>query len=483
MAIDILIVDDEEGIRNLMKGILQDEGYAVRLAANAEGAYKLIEAKVPDVLILDIWLQESHHDGLQILKTVKATHRSVPVLMISGHGTIETAVSAIKQGAYDFIEKPFKSDRLLLMIERALETAALRRENENLRQRAERMGDEMVGSTPIIQNIQQMLEKVAPTNSRVLITGEAGTGKNLAARYIHQYSKRADKPFVVVNCATQQPERLEVEIFGSVDGVLNEPGKIGALEIVQNGTLLLDEVADLPIDLQGKIVRLLQEESYKKVGDTKSLPANIRILASTSHDIDAALSAGSFRQDLFYRLNVVSLSIPPLRKRLHDIPVLIESLSASISREDGLSLRVFKPEAMEILSAYTWPGNIRQLRNVLEWVAIMAGKSFEGQYGLEHLPPEFTGQAGTEDSYDKLILPPTDDLMALSLREAREVFERDYLQAQINRFQGNVSRTAHFVGMERSALHRKLKSLDIFTGEKDADVSEDIMPHKRAMRS
>ena len=483
MSIDILIVDDEEGIRNLVKGILQDEGYAVRLAANASAAYQQIEKKVPDLMILDIWLQESHHDGMQILESVKKDHRHLPVLMISGHGTIETAVAAIKKGAYDFIEKPFKSDRLLLMIARAVENANLKKENETLRQKAERLGDEMVGTTPIIQGIQQMLEKAAPTNSRIFITGEAGTGKNLAARYIHQQSKRADKPFMAVNCASQSPERLEVEIFGSVDGVLNEPAKIGALELAQGGTLLLDEVLDLPVDLQGKILRFLQDESYKKVGDNKANPVNIRVLATTSHNPEKVIAEGKFRQDLYYRLNVVSLQMPPLRKRSHDIPVLIENLAAAIARESGLAMKPFTPEALEALEAYAWPGNIRQLRNVLEWVSIMAAKAPEQMFGLSHLPPEITGRVPEEDSSVVLGASEQANVMKLTLREAREVFERDYLLAQIKRFGGNVSKTAQFVGMERSALHRKLKSLDVITGDREPDVVQDNIPQKKASHS
>lgn len=487
MSIDILIVDDEEGIRNLVKGILQDEGFVVRTAANAEAAYKQIDTKVPDLMILDIWLQESHHDGLQILETVKRGHRLLPVLMISGHGTIETAVTAIKKGAYDFIEKPFKSDRLLMMINRAIENASLKKENEILRQKAEKIGDEMVGSTPIIQGLQQMLEKVAPTNSRVLITGEAGTGKNLVARYIHQASKRAENPFVAVNCSTLQSDRLEVEIFGSVDGVMNEPAKIGALEMAEGGTLLLDEVGDMPLDVQGKVLRFLQEESYKRVGDSKTIKSNIRILSTSSLDIEKASKDGKFRQDLFYRLNVVSLQMPPLRKRSHDIPALIESLSSSLSRESGLVVKTFTPEAIEMMEKYDWPGNIRQLRNTLEWVSIMAGKSSVTEFGIDHLPPEITGSLVQDEILTSASVASGGDqnIMKLTLREAREVFERDYLLAQIKRFSGNVSKTAQFVGMERSALHRKLKSLDVIGMDRpqDGEYEEEGPAVKKASQS
>jgi two-component system, NtrC family, nitrogen regulation response regulator NtrX len=479
---DILIVDDEEGIRNLIKGILEDEGYSVRLAENAEKAYEQIEQAIPALIIQDIWLQGSHHDGLQILETVKKAHKNIPVLMISGHGTIETAVSAIKQGAYDFIEKPFKSDRLLLMIERALENAQLKRENESLRQRAEKSSVEMVGTTPLIQNIQQILEKVAPTNSRVLITGEAGTGKNMAARYIHRSSKRSEKPFVAINCATFQPERLEIEIFGSVDGILNEPAKIGALEMAHEGTLLLDEVSDLPVEIQGKIVRMLQEESYKKVGENKLTPTNVRIIASTSKNLEKIMQEGKFRQDLYYRLNVVSIQMPSLRKRSNDIPALIETLAGSIAHENGQIVKPFTHQAIQALQNYEWPGNIRQLRNVMEWVSIMAAQSDCQTYDIHHLPPEITGNTNSQSFEPSSSLFNREDLISMTLREAREVFERDYLLSQIGRFNGNVSKTAQFVGMERSALHRKLKSLDVFTSEKDQDMAEEDSQAKRASR-
>ncbi len=487
MAIDVLIVDDEEGIRNLVRGILQDEGYSVRLAANAEDAYKLIEKKVPDLLILDIWLQESHHDGMQILSNIKKIHNYLPAIMISGHGTIETAVAAIKKGAYDFIEKPFKADRLLLMIERAIENAALKKENESLRQRAERISDEMVGTTPMIQSIQQILEKAAPTSSRVLITGEAGTGKNLAARYIHQNSKRAEGPFIAVNCSSLQPERLEVELFGSVDGILGEPAKIGALELAQGGTLLLDEVAGLPMEVQGKVLRALQDNTYKKVGDVRPMNMDARILATTSEDIERALQSGTFRQDLYYRLNVISINMPPLRKRAYDIPSLVEALAGSIAREGGQLMKPFSPEALQALQAYHWPGNIRQLRNVLEWVSIMSARQPAEVFGIDCLPPEVTGSGGVEESFEMSVSGAqstmNQNLINLTLREAREVFERDYLLAQIKRFGGNVSRTAQFVGMERSALHRKLKSLDVAGMDKEQE-SDQIMPlTKKSVRS
>ena len=470
MSKEILIVDDEADIRKLVQGILEDEGYKTRLAANAAEAYKHVDERAPSLIVLDIWLQGSEHDGLQILETIKLKYPFIPVVMISGHGTIETAVSSIKKGAYDFIEKPFKSDRLLLMIHRALEAASLRRENEVLRQRTEGPVS-LVGQSPVIQSLSQAVERAAPTNSRIFLTGEAGAGKDVAARVIHRLSKRADKPFLVLNCATLRPEHLESELFGSVAGKGAEDEKTGVFEQAHEGTLLLDEVADMPLETQGKIVRALQEQRFQKVGDNKFVEVDVRILASSNRNLEEAIAAGDFRQDLYYRLNVVPIRIPSLRERTQDIPALVEYFVKSLNKQSGLPLREFSESALAVMQSYAWPGNVRQLRNVVEWILIMNGQG-TGALQVEHLPPEITGKAAFAASGTFSDGDSQRSLMDLSLREAREEFEREYLQSQVNRFDGNISKTAQFVGMERSALHRKLKSLEILAGDKDGGAEE-----------
>lgn len=456
MTADILIIDDESDIRSLIQGLLEDEGYKTRTAANDETTYRLIAEKAPELVILDIWLQGSRHDGLQILENIKADHPHIPVLMISGHGTIETAVSAIKQGAYDFIEKPFKSDRLFLMIERALETAKLRKENASLRTKVQGPS-ELIGHSPAMTTLNQTLLRVAQTNSRVLITGEPGTGKDLAARFIHRQSQRANGPFMVLNCAIMRPERLEIELFGSENGVLGEPGKPGVLEHADGGTLLLDEVADMPLETQGKIVRALQEQRFQRVGGQQEIEADVRILASTNRDLKKCMDKGDFRQDLYYRLSVVPIQMPPLRDRVQDIEALAEYFASVYAQQAGRSACRFDPAAIATMQAYDWPGNVRQLRNVVEWCIIMGCTANEDVVKPHQLPPEITAPA--QDHSRKSVKAA--DLVSLPLREAREEFERNYLFAQIKRFGGNISKTAEFVGMERSALHRKMKQLGI----------------------
>jgi two-component system, NtrC family, nitrogen regulation response regulator NtrX len=474
MSADILVVDDEDDIRGLIQGILEDEGYKIRTAKNSETAYQAIQEAVPALVILDIWLQGSAHDGIQILETIKKDHPDTPVLMISGHGTIETAVSAIKLGAYDFIEKPFKSDRLILMIRRALETASLRQENAKLRQKFEQ-NYKMVGSSSTLQNLMQILKRVGQTNSRVLLTGEPGSGKEVAARYLHANSARAEKPFMLLSCANLRPERLEVELFGAEDGVMGEPAYTGILERANGGTLLLDEVADMPAETQGKIVRVLQNQSFNKIGGNTPIEVDVRIIASTNKDLETLIESGDFRQDLYYRLNVVPISIPPLRERLQDVAPLVEYFSKMLAHNFGVNVPHFSKKAMIAMQSYGWPGNIRQLRNVIEWVMIMNG-AVKGtdEYDITALPPEISGgKSATKNGSDKTVsLVAETDLIDLSLREARESFEKIYLSSQINRFGGNISKTAQFIGMERSALHRKLKSLDIVLGDKDDGVEE-----------
>ena len=457
MSADILIIDDEADIRMLIQGILEDEGFATRQAGNAEQAYAAVGARVPSLVILDIWLQNSEHDGMNILSRLKADHPHLPVIMISGHGTIETAVNAIKLGAYDFIEKPFKSDRLLVMIDRALENAQLKIENEALRRKTATPTD-LTGSSPVVGQLRHVLERVGPTNSRVLITGEPGTGKELAARMIHRLSDRAAGPFMALNCATLLPERLEIELFGSVDGVHGEPGKIGVLEQANGGTLLLDEVADMPLETQGKIVRALQDHKVTRVGGKDPVHVDVRILASTNRDLNRAMEDGNFRQDLYYRLNVVPVQMPPLRERMADIPDLAVVFMNQYADANSLPRRVLADAAIMTLQAYHWPGNIRQLRNVMEWVMIMTGTNADEPIRPDHLPPEICG-ADSTDHDGRMAL--SRDMVLMPLRDAREQFEKDYLEAQVERFHGNISKTAQFIGMERSALHRKLKLLVI----------------------
>ncbi len=459
MARDILIVDDEADIRILVTGVLHDEGYSTREAADGDSALEALACRRPSLVILDIWLQNSRLDGLEVLHAIKHEHPTVPVVMISGHGTIETAVTAIKLGAYDFVEKPFKADRLILVVERAIEAAKLRQENEELRLRAG-PETELIGASPAINQLRQAIGKVAPTGSRVLITGPAGAGKEVVARVLYEQSRRAAGPFVVLNCATTNPERLELELFGCETGVEGPgtPGRTGTFERAHGGTLLLDEVADMPLETQGKIVRVLQDRGFERVGGNRHVEVDVRVIASSNRDLGTRIGRGEFREDLFYRLNVVPLRVPALKDRREDVPELVRHFMARAADVAGLAPRRIGEDAMATLQAYEWPGNVRQLRNVIDWILIMAPGGPGEPVRSDMLPPDIgsiapsglSGDAGAE-------------MMAMPLREARGVFERQYLEAQVMRFGGNISRTASFVGMERSALHRKLRSLGITT--------------------
>jgi len=452
MAHDVLIVDDEADIRMMITGILEDEGYACRSAADSDTALRAVRERAPSVVLLDIWLANSAQDGLELLQVLMAEQPEVPVIMISGHGTIESAVWAIKQGAYDFIEKPFKTDRVLLCVERAIETAQLRRENQELRLRAGEEA-ELVGNSQIAQALRHNVQKVAPTGSRVLVTGPPGAGKDVVARMLHQESKRAARPFMVLNCAIMHPERLEPELFG-IEGT----GSVrpGTFERADGGTLLLDEVADMPLETQGKIVRVLQSQSFTRVGGTAQVAVDVRVIATTNRDLSELMQAGRFREDLYYRLNVVPLHVPPLSERREDIPDLVAHFMNRAADTAGTPPRRLTEDALTALQAYDWPGNIRQLRNVIDWLLIMAPGSANDPIPADMLPSEVGAAAPAVLRSDG-----QSEIMALPLREARELFERQYLEAQVMRFGGNISRTAHFVGMERSALHRKLRSLGI----------------------
>jgi two-component system nitrogen regulation response regulator NtrX len=454
MAHDILIVDDEADIRELVSGILEDEGYSTRTARNSDEALTAIEARRPSMIFLDIWMQGSKLDGLQLLENVKRHHATLPVVMISGHGNIETAVTAIRQGAYDFIEKPFKADRLLLVAERALETQRLRREVTELKARGA-AGATLSGHSAALQQLRQLIERVAPANSRILIAGAPGVGKELAARAIHTASGRASGPFVVINAAAIAAETMETELFG-VEARDGRPRKTGALEEAHGGTLYIDEVADMPRDTQAKILRVLVDQNFTRVDGAVRVHVDVRVISSSARDLPRLIAEGAFREDLFHRLSVVPIRVPSLSERREDIPELITFFMDQLAANSGLPRRRIADDAMAVLQSHDWPGNIRQLRNNVERLMILTGGDPDVEITAEMLPQEIGA-----------LVPSTpngtggEKLMSLPLREAREVFEREYLVAQINRFGGNISRTAEFIGMERSALHRKLKSLAI----------------------
>jgi two-component system, NtrC family, nitrogen regulation response regulator NtrX len=454
MATDILIVDDEDDIREIVSGILSDEGHGTRLARNSDEALAAIEARRPQLVLLDIWLQGSRLDGLQLLEIIKQQHPTVPVVMISGHGNIETAVSAIKLGAYDFIEKPFKADRLILIADRALETSRLKREVSELRVRSGAI-NRLVGSSAAINNLRRVIERVGPANSRILISGAAGAGKELTARLIHEHSARADGPFLVINAPTMTPDRMESELFG-FEACPDRARQVGALEEAHGGTLYLDEVADMPLETQAKILRVLVDQNFQRVGGSARVHVDVRIISSTSRDLAEAITEGGFREDLFHRLSVVPIRAPSLSERREDIPELIEFFMDQVSTSMGIARRRIGADAMAVLQSHDWPGNIRQLRNNVERLMILAAGDPEAEITAAMLPSEVGALVPSIPSG-----VGGEKLMSLPLREAREVFEREYLFAQISRFGGNISRTAEFIGMERSALHRKLKSLNV----------------------
>lgn len=460
MSADILIIDDEADIRDLVTDILKDAGYSCRSAANSDGAFKAIAERVPSAVILDIWLQGSEQDGLGILEMVHKKFPNLPVIMISGHGNIETAVSSIKMGAYDFIEKPFKEDRMLLVVKRALEVAKLKSENTELKARGS-YEQQLQGSSSAVQQISNAVEKVAPTASRVLITGAPGTGKEMIARLIHSKSGRANGNFVVMNAAGMTPDRVEAELFGIEDS--NPTGgaeKLGLFERAHNGTLYIDEVADMPLETQGKVLRALQEQKFTRVRGNKQVEVDVRVIAASNRDLPQEIAAGHFREDLYYRLNVVPIRLPSLRERRDDIPELCRYFLKRAADAAGTNPRELSNEAMAMLQAYGWPGNVRQLRNTMEWLLIMGSGGSKEPIAASELPPEILS------SNPALARPETNaDIMSMALRDARELFEKQYLAAQIERFGGNISKTSNFVGMERSALHRKLKMLGIHSAD------------------
>lgn len=461
MALEVLVVDDEADIRELVSGVLEDEGYAVRVAANSTEALEAIGTRRPSLVLLDVWLQGSRLDGLQLLEQVKRRDPTLPVLMISGHGNLDTAVAAIREGAVDFIEKPFEAGRLLHLVGRATETDRLRRENASLRERAG-YDEQLNGSSVAINTVRATLKRVAPTGSRVLITGPAGVGKEIAARTIHQWSTRGGAPFITVSSARMEPERVEEELFGSeTDGV----ARPGLLEQAHGGTLFLDEIADMPLTTQAKILRVLTDQSFTRVGGQRPVKVDVRVLSATSRNLQEEIEAGRFREDLYYRLNVVPVRIPALRERREDIPEIANHFLARFANDRRMTAPILSDEALAALQAHDWPGNVRQLRNIIERTVILAPSDRLERIEVDLLPSEVLDAGGASG-----VNSATLSIMGSPLREARESFEREYLRVQIRRFSGNISRTASFIGMERSALHRKLKALGL--GDKGAGSDE-----------
>jgi len=462
---DILVVDDEKDIRDLISDILKDEGYTTRLAGNSDACMHEINFEPPDLIILDIWLKDSRMDGIDILKTTKRDNPDIPVVIISGHGNIEIAVAAVKQGAYDFIEKPFNIDQLMVVISRAMEASRLRRENASLRV-TDATSSVMIGNSTAFKTLKSQLDKVTRTNGRILLTGPAGCGKEVAARYIHANSDRANCPFVSVNSASVEPDRMEEVLFGrETQERGHEPG---LLEQAHGGILFFDEVADMPLGTQSKILRVLVDQQFQRVGGSDKVRVDLRVISSTNKDLQAEIAAGRFREELFHRLNVVPISVPSLETRREDIPELAAHFIADFNQSQGLPLRGVSDEAQALLQTMQWPGNVRQLKNVVERLLILGPDT--GVIEARELPDNDAGA----NSVGGFGVPS--NLATLPLREARELFEREYLMTQINRFGGNISRTANFVGMERSALHRKLKSLNVVTSSKSGVRVAEVDP-------
>jgi two-component system nitrogen regulation response regulator NtrX len=454
MATEILVVDDESDIRDLIGGILEDEGFTVRTAGGSQDALAAVRNRAPKLVVLDVWLKGSELDGLEILSVLKQMDPLLPVVVISGHGTVETAVTAIRRGAYDYLEKPFQAEKLVVTVRRALEHAALKRENSQLRTRSS-SSTELVGSSAAIAQLSVAIDKVAPTNSRILISGPPGSGKELVARLIHDRSQRSEGPFVIVSSGSMEPDRVETELFGeeSADG---RTTKIGLFEQAHNGTLLLDEISDMPIAAQSKILRVLVDQRFRRRGGRDDVSVDVRVMSTTARDLRTEIAGGRFREDLYYRLNVVPVEAPSLERRREDIPELANYFVRRVADATGLQARKFREDALAVLQASEWPGNVRQLRNVVERLLILTNGEPPGPITADHLPNESVGPGPGAGASMQMI--------SMSLRDAREHFEREYLAMQITRFGGNISRTAAFIGMERSALHRKLKALGVESG-------------------
>ncbi|MBP9752246.1 MAG: sigma-54-dependent Fis family transcriptional regulator [Proteobacteria bacterium] len=467
MAYDILVVDDEKDIRELISGILEDEGYETRTAESGYLAIEQIRLRQPHLVILDVWLGDSEHDGLKILEEIKRDLPFVPVIMISGHATISTAVSAIKKGAYDFIEKPFQTDKLLITIERAIESSRLKRENESLK-KYEDINLNLIGSTPVVNRLKQDVEKASANNWRIFFSGPSGSGKEQLAKCIHERSSKSGQPFIVVNCAHIFPHELEAELFGAeFDLEDDRPRRIGLIEQAHQGTLFFSEITALPLPVQAKITKLLVEEQFSRLGSNQKIKVNIRFMASSSQNIQDLIGDGHFREDLFYRLNVLSIQVPALKERSSDLKIMISTVCDQYAKRYGCLRRSFSEDAIAFLQVYSWPNNLSELKNIVEWTLISVQDKQDTIITKEMLPMDLL-QASKNILLKK---SSTSELAILPIKEAREIFERDYLQAQINRFSGNITQTSRFVGMERSALHRKLKLLGI-TDSKDDQIIE-----------
>ena len=455
MSGDILIVDDERDIRQLISLTLEDEGFTTAEAANAAEARASLVTKPPSCLVLDIWMRDSDMDGLELLSWCKSLYPDMPVVMISGHGTIETAVHALRMGAYDFVEKPFKAERLLLTVNRAIQTAKLMRENADLRMRGNELSNlELVGQSSAIKHVKLAIERLSNATSRVLIQGGAGSGKELVARKIHDNSERATHKFVVANCARLTAEKADLELFGS-ESVQDGRRVVGLFEQAHLGTIYFDEICDLPLNTQAKLVRAVAEQKFRRLGGAAEVQVDVRITSASSQDLAKAMEEGRLREDLYYRLAVVSLTVPSLADRREDIPLLAKYFMRLSAEKLGRPSLKLGDDLLNALRAYHWPGSVRQVRNVIESMLITQSDAGREVLNADDLPANLMGEG-------QIASPShSSDIYALPLREARELFEADYLREQLARFDGNISKIAKTIGMERSALHRKLKALHI----------------------
>jgi len=453
MAKTILIIDDEASIRESLSGILADEGFLALSAEDGQQGLSLLEDEQVDLVLLDIWMPGL--DGLEVLKRIKETQAELPVIMISGHGTIETAVQATKMGAYDFIEKPPSYDKIILSINNALDLARLKKENLILRQQTQR-ATQLTGNSPAMVALRHLVERVAPTEAWVLIRGEHGTGKELVAQSIHRLSKNAAKPMIELNCAAIPEELIESELFGHEKGSFTgaTASRRGKFDLADGTTLFLDEIGDMSLKTQAKVLRILQEQKFERVGGSKTIQVEVRVLAATNKDLEQEIENGTFRADLFYRLNVVPIQVPPLRERREDIPLLVADFVTDNARK-GLGEKVFSPGALQAMMQHGWPGNVRELRNFVERVMIMCPAETVDEVMVGQLLGIVPGAgvpsaAGLEALYH-----------SLNYKEAKKIFERDFLKVRLAGNDGNISQTAEQIGLERSHLHRKMKSLSL----------------------
>lgn len=454
---EVLIVDDEQDIRHLVSGVLDDEGYETRTAGGSIAALAAIDERRPDLVLLDVWLRGSPMDGIEMLREIKKRDPNLPVIIFSGHGNLDTAVAAINEGAVDFIEKPFMTEKLLHLVERATETERLRQENNAFKEKFG-LDNELTGTSNIIRTVRAKLKKVAASGSRIMILGPAGVGKEVAARMVHNWSPRANSKFISVNSGRLDPDKFEEQLFGSESG--GKLKHVGLMELAHGGTLFLDEIADMPAPTQAKILRVLTDQSFVRVGGERQIHVDVRVISTSSKDLAAEIEAKRLREDLYYRLNVVPIDLPQLTDRREDISDLADFFLIRYANQHDMIPPKITDEAMAAMQAYEWPGNVRQLKNMIERIVIFAPTKNLDVIDLTNLPTEIIG--GVEGPNNNI-----SSLMGMPLREARETFEREYLKVQINRFSGNISRTAGFIGMERSALHRKLKLLGLYEKDKN----------------